>query len=59
MTNETCLSKCVVNIPTRTFTLFSDDAQVKELVCDSSEQFERVLDVVRASCNHDEVQYIY
>jgi hypothetical protein len=59
MMNETLLSKCVVNIPTRTFTLFSDDAQVKELVCDSVEQFERVLDVVRTSCNNDEVQYIY
>mgnify|MGYP003330930340 FL=1 len=53
------LAKCIVNIPARKFTLLSDSAEVREVQCDDSEQFERVLEVIRSSCQTDEVQYVY
>ena len=59
MAESEYLAKCVVNIPGRKFTLLSNTAESREIVCEDPDQFERVLEVVRASCQTDEVQYVY
>jgi hypothetical protein len=59
MAQSQYLAKCVVNVPARKFTLLSDTAEVKEVNCETADEFERVLDVVRSSCQTDEVQYVY
>lgn len=56
---NSCLDKVIVNIPARKFSLLSDDMEARDLVCEDADQFQRVLDVVRATCSEDEVQYIY
>ena len=56
---EDFLKQCEVDIPARTFTIISDQSQVEKLVCDDSEQFMRVLEFVRATCQVNEVSYKY
>jgi len=53
------LKQCVVDIPARTFTLISDTSEVEQLVCEDSDQFQRVLGFVRATCQVNEVTYKY
>jgi hypothetical protein len=55
---EATLDKVVVNIPARRLTLLSSEGDVKVVECQTSEQFENVLSVVREKCN-DEVMYEY
>ena len=55
---NSCLDKVIVNIPARKFSLLSDHMEARDLVCEDADQFQRVLDVVRATCSEDEVQYI-
>tara|TARA_B100001109_G_scaffold209500_1_gene177174 strand:- start:275 stop:457 length:183 start_codon:yes stop_codon:yes gene_type:complete len=58
-TAQDYLKECVVDIPRRTFTLISDKSETLELVCDEIDQFQRVLELVRATCNFNEVSYKY
>ena len=53
------LKQCEVDIPARTFTIISDQSQVEKLVCEDSDQFLRVLGLVRATCQVNEVSYKY
>ena len=56
---EDYLKECVVDIPKRSFTLISDQAEALELVCEEIEQFQRVLELVRSTCDFNEVSYKY
>ena len=56
---EDYLKECVVDIPNRSFTLISDKAEALELVCEEIEQFQRVLELVRSTCDFNEVSYKY
>ncbi len=56
---EDYLKECVVDIPKRSFTLISDKAEALELVCEEIEQFQRVLELVRSTCDVKEVSYKY
>ena len=56
---EDYLIECVVDIPKRSFTLISDKAEALELVCEEIEQFQRVLELVRSTCDFNEVSYKY
>ena len=56
---EDYLKECVVDIPKRSFTLISDKAEAIELVCEEIEQFQRVLELVRSTCDVKEVSYKY
>ena len=55
---EATLDKVVVNITSRRFVLLSNQGDVKVVECESPEQFEDILKVVREQCN-DEVVYEY
>ena len=54
--NET-LSKLIVDITSRTFTLVSESGDNKQIPCDS-EQFMAVLGVVREMLSIEEVEYV-
>ena len=54
--NET-LSKVIVDITSRTFTLVSESGDTKQIPCDS-EQFMAVLGVVREMLSIEEVEYV-
>ena len=54
--NET-LSKVIVDITSRTFTLISDKGDTKRIEC-NAEQFMKVLEVVRESLTSEEVTYV-
>ena len=54
---EEYLSKCVVDPTKKTFYLYSNEGDTKEVVCDNTEQFMNVLSVVRASCPEDRLVY--
>jgi len=53
------LKMCEVDIPARRFTITSDQSEQQVLNCDDTEQFMRVLEFVRATCNINEVSYKY
>ena len=54
---EEYLTKCVVDPTKKTFYLYSNEGDTKEVVCDNTEQFMNVLSVVRASCPEDRLVY--
>ena len=55
--NEEYLAKCVVDPTKKTFYLYSNEGDTKEIVCDNTEQFMNVLSVVRSSCPEDRLVY--
>ena len=55
--DEEYLTKCVVDPTKKTFYLYSNEGDSKEVVCDNTEQFMNVLNVVRATCPEDRLVY--
>jgi len=51
------VTHCSVDIASRRFTLFSSEGAIKSLDCEDGDQFLRVLDVVRAQLDSDQVVY--
>ena len=56
---EDYVKLCEVDIPARRFTITSDQSEQQVLNCDDIEQFMRVLEFVRATCQVNEVSYKY
>tara|TARA_B100000131_G_scaffold300991_1_gene322811 strand:+ start:209 stop:388 length:180 start_codon:yes stop_codon:yes gene_type:complete len=54
---EEYLTKCVVDPTKKTFYLYSNEGDTKEILCDNTEQFMNVLSVVRATCPEDRLVY--
>ena len=54
---EEYLTKCVVDPTKKTFYLYSNEGDTKKVVCDNTEQFMNVLNVVRATCPEDKLVY--
>ena len=55
--DEEYLMKCVVDPTKKTFYIYSNEGDSKEVVCDNTEQFMNVLSVVRAMCPEDRLVY--
>jgi len=55
--DEEFLMKCVVDPLKKTFYLYSNEGDTKEVVCDNTEQFMNVLELVRATCPEDRLVY--
>ncbi len=55
--DEEYLMKCVVDPTKKTFYLYSNEGDTKEIVCDNTNQFMNVLSVVRATCPEDRLVY--
>ena len=55
--DEEYLMKCVVDTQERTFYLYSNEGDKKEVVCDNVDQFMNVLELVRATCPEDRLVY--
>ena len=55
--DEEYLMKCVVDPLKKTFYLYSNEGDTKEVVCDNTEQFMNVLGAVRAMCPEDRLVY--
>ena len=55
--DEEYLAKCVVDPTKKTFYLYSNEGDTKEVVCDNTEQFMNVLHVVRDTCPEDRLVY--
>ena len=55
--DEEYLMKCVVDPLKKTFYLYSNEGDTKEVVCDNTEQFMSVLELVRATCPEDRLVY--
>ena len=51
------LMKCVVDPAKKTFYLYSNEGETKEVNCDNTEQFMNVLELVRATCPEDRLVY--
>ena len=51
------LMKCVVDPTKKTFYLFSNEGDEKEVVCDNTEQFMNVLKIVRSMCPEERLVY--
>ena len=51
------LMNCLVDPTKKTFYLYSNEGDTKEIVCDNTEQFMNVLSVVRATCPEDRLVY--
>ena len=54
---EEYLTKCVVDPTKKTFYLYSNEGDTKKVVCDDTEQFMKVVNVVRATCPEDRLVY--
>ena len=55
--DEEYLMKCVVDPTKKTFYLYSNEGDTREVVCDNTEQFMNVLGVVRATCPEGRLVY--
>jgi hypothetical protein len=55
--NEEYLEKCIINPLSRTFYLFSNLGDRKEVSCETIEQFMNVLEVVRDKVSEDCLTY--
>ena len=55
--DEEYLMKCVVDPLKKTFYLYSNEGDTKEVVCDNTEQFMNVLELIRATCPEDRLVY--
>ena len=51
------LMKCVVDPTKKTFYLYSNEGDEKEVVCDNTEQFMNVLKLVRVMCPEERLVY--
>ena len=51
------LMKCVVDPTKKTFYLYSNEGDEKEVVCDNTEQFMNVLKIVRSMCPEERLVY--
>ena len=51
------LMKCVVDPLKKTFYLYSNEGDTKEVVCDNTEQFMNVLNLVRETCPEGRLSY--
>jgi len=57
-TDET-VALVTVSIPSRTFNLFSDMGNEKVITCETIDQFQQVLKLVRANSERVEISYDY
>ena len=55
--DEEYLMKCVVDPLKKTFYLYSNEGDEKEVVCDNTEQFMNVLSLVRETCPEGRLSY--
>ena len=55
--DEEYLMKCVVDPLKKTFYLYSNEGDRKEVVCDNIEQFMNVLNLVRETCPEGRLSY--
>ena len=55
--DEEYLMKCVVEPTKKTFYLYSNEGEEREVVCDNTNQFMNVLHVVRDTCPEDRLVY--
>ena len=55
--DEEYLMKCVVDPVKKTFYLYSNEGDTKEVNCDNTEQFMNVLNLVRATCPEERLVY--
>ena len=55
---EEYVTHCAIDITRRRFTLMSSEASIKDLTCEDADQFIRVLNVVRASLDEDQIVYV-
>tara|TARA_B100000287_G_scaffold272858_1_gene257011 strand:+ start:355 stop:570 length:216 start_codon:yes stop_codon:yes gene_type:complete len=55
--DEEFLMKCVVDTQSRTFYLYSNEGEKRDVVCDNTDQFMNVLKVVRDMCPEDRLVY--
>ena len=55
--DEEYLMKCVVDPVKKTFYLYSNEGDTKEVNCDNTEQFMNVLNLVRAMCPEERLVY--
>ena len=51
------LMKCVVDPAKKAFYLYSNEGDSKEVLCDNTEQFMNVLELVRATCPEGRLVY--
>jgi hypothetical protein len=54
---EEYLMKCVVDPLKKTFYLYSSEGDTKEVVCNNTNEFMNVLELVRATCPEDRLVY--
>ena len=55
--DEEYLMKCVVDPLKKTFYLYSNEGDTKEVVCDNIDQFMNVLNLVRDTCPEGRLSY--
>ena len=55
--DEEYLMKCVVDPTKKTVYIYSNEGDSKEVVCDNTEQFMNVLEIVRATCPEGRLVY--
>ena len=55
--DEEYLMKCVVDTLKKTFYLYSNEGDTKEVVCNNTDEFMNVLELVRATCPEDRLVY--
>ena len=51
------LTRCVVDPTKRTFYIYSSEGDTKEIVCDTTDQFMDVLEVINNTCLEDALVY--
>ena len=57
MFTDECVALINVSIPSRTFTLFSDMGNEKVILCETIDQFQQLLKLVRENSDRVDISY--
>lgn len=55
--SQECVESIMIDVCRKSFRLFSDQGDVREVNCENSEQFMNVLEVVTANLSEDKIMY--
>ena len=53
------VSRVVCSIPSRKFTIFSDEGKVTKVMCETPEEFQNVLDVCKSTQDLIDLEFEY
>jgi hypothetical protein len=55
--SQECVDSIIIDVCRKSFLLFSDEGNTKQVTCETTEQFMNVLEVVTSNLKPEEIKY--